>query len=176
MLEGLGAALQALDGSAPLQRRRPAATMSSTTQRLLAPETVLLRMLLKEAAGVWRPAWVEVRPDGRILVFPETLTGGVGAPTESVERHVERLVDFMPVLDDFKAVCLRFLPPTGATGAAPVCVVLASAESKAGGMGGGMGGGTGGDMCRDYLAGRCSRGANCRFDHGSGDVQQVRLQ
>ena len=130
MLEGLGAALQALDGSAPLQRRRPAATMSSTRQPLLAPETVLLRMLLKEAAGVWRPAWVEVRPDGRILIFPETLTGGVGAPTESVERHVERLVDFMPVLDDFKAVCLRFLPPTGAavlTMAVPTMSILALA-------------------------------------------------
>ena len=85
MLEGLGAALQALDGSTPLQRRRPAATMSSTGQPLLAPETVLLRMLLKEAVGVWRPAWVEVRPDGRILVFPETLTGGVGVHSPSPE-------------------------------------------------------------------------------------------
>ena len=129
MLEGLGAALQALDGSAPLQRRRPA--LRPTKQPLLAPPTVLLRMLLKETAGVWRPAWVEVRPDGRILVFPETLTGGVGAPTDS--RHVERLVDFMPVLDDFKAVCLRFLPP--APGVAPVSVVLASAGRRAGGVG-----------------------------------------
>ena len=85
MLEGLGAALQALDGSTPLQRRRPAATMSSTGQPLLAPETVLLRMLLKEAVGVWRPAWVEVRPDGRILIFPETLTGGVGVRSPSPE-------------------------------------------------------------------------------------------
>ena len=40
-------------------------------------------MLLQEAVGAWRPAWVEVRPDGRILIFPETLAGGVGVPSPS---------------------------------------------------------------------------------------------
>ena len=89
---------QAFDGSSPhgLQRRRP--SLRPTKQPLRAPSTMLVRMSLKEAPGMWRRAWVEVRPDGSILVFPEA-SGGVGAPIESL--HVERLVDFMPVLDRF---------------------------------------------------------------------------
>ena len=90
---------------------------------LAAPATLFLRMALKEGPGTWRPAWVEVRSDGHLSIFCAGAGGGTTSPVPHagpssslflhLSAHIERLLEFMPVLDEHcKAVCLRLLPAT----------------------------------------------------------------
>ena len=121
LLEGLESALKSLEGPAP-QRRRP--SMRDVDQSdLEAPATLFLRMALKEGPGTWRPAWVEVRSDGHLSIFCAGAGGGTTSPVPHagpssslflhLSAHIERLLEFMPVLDEHcKAVCLRLLPAT----------------------------------------------------------------